>query len=160
VRLADFVYKRLSESNVPPEWLTFELNESRVITKLADNQRMIQELTQLGCQFTLDNFGSGIQTFHTIKTLKINSVKIDGDLIRGITSSNVDLAMVSSINTIAHELRLTTIAKFVEDEATLQCVAELGIDQALGHYIGMPLTHLIHNTELPHHNGKKLDSSA
>jgi len=159
-RLADFVYKRLSESNVPPEWLTFELNESRVITKLSDNQRMIQELTQLGCQFTLDNFGSGMQTFHTIKALKINSVKIDGDLIRSITSSNVDLTMVSSINNIAHELRLTTIAKFVEDDATLKCIEELGIDQAQGHYIGMPLTHLIHNTELPHHQDKQQDSSA
>jgi len=159
-RLADFVYKRLSDNGVPPEWLTFELNESRVISKLSDNQRMIQELTQLGCQFALDSFGSGMQTFHTIKVLKINSVKIDGDLIRGITSSGVDLAMVRSIHDIAHELRLTTVAKFVEDEATLKCIQDIGIDQAQGHYIGMPLTHLIHNTELPQSDNTQEDSSA
>lgn len=160
-RLADFIYKRLSENNVPPEWLTFELNESRVISKLGDNQRMIKELTQLGCRFALDNFGSGMQTFHTIKALPISSVNIDGDLIRSITSSNVDHAMVSSINSIAHELRLTTVAKYVEDEATLKCIEEIGIDQAQGHYIGKPLNHLIHDTELPHRkDDQQHDSSA
>ncbi len=159
-RLIDFIYKRLSESNVPPEWLTFEINEARVISKLSDNQRMIQELNQLGCHFALDNFGSGMQTFHTIKALQIDSVKIDGDLIRSITSNNVDLAMVNSINNIAHELKLTTVAKFVEDAATLKLVEEIGIDQAQGHYIGKPLTHLIRATEIPPTTDKQQDSSA
>ncbi len=46
--------------------------------------------------------------------------------------------MVKSINDIGHVMGKKTIAEFVENEAILQALREIGVDYAQGYHIGKP----------------------
>ena len=58
--------------------------------------------------------------------------------VKDITEDSVEFAMVSSINDIAQAMGKRTIAEFVENEATLLLLQEVGVDFAQGHYLGQP----------------------
>ena len=47
-------------------------------------------------------------------------------------------AMVEAITRVGHVMKIKTIAEWVEDEQTLACLREIGVDYAQGYYFGMP----------------------
>ena len=65
-------------------------------------------------------------------------VKIDGNFVRDLVTDPVDRAMVESVNRIAHEMGLRTVAEFVESDQTLRCLNRIGVDYAQGYAIGRP----------------------
>ncbi len=77
----------------------------------------------LGCRFALDDFGAGFSSFYYLKHLPLDYLKIDGDFIRGLTSSHTDQLVVSSMVDIARGMGMKTIAEFVEDAETARCCA-------------------------------------
>jgi len=99
---------------------------------------LINELRALGCRFALDDFGSGLSSFAYLKNLPVDFLKVDGRFVRGIAHDNIDRAMVEAVNRIGHEMGLRTIAEFVETDAILQCLRELGVDYAQGYGIARP----------------------
>jgi diguanylate cyclase (GGDEF)-like protein len=133
-----FVRARLAEHRVPPEVICFELTETVAITNLGVAVRFINELRALGCRFALDDFGSGLSSFAYLKSLPVDFLKVDGHFVRGIAHDSIDRAMVEAVNRIGHEMGLRTIAEFVETQAVLDCLQELGVDYAQGYAISRP----------------------
>ena len=86
----------------------------------------------------MDDFGSGLSSFAYLKNLPVDYLKIDGAFVKDIVNEPVDLAMVKAINDMGHVLGKKTIAEFVESEAILEKLRELGVDYAQGYYIGRP----------------------
>gem|GEM_PF-1031631 len=123
---------------VPPEKLCFEITETAAISNLARASVFIQALRSRGCRFALDDFGSGLSSFAYLKSLSVDYLKIDGVFVREIATSAVDRAMVSSINELGHVTGKRTVAEFVEDNATLEVLRELGVDFAQGYGISRP----------------------
>jgi Amt family ammonium transporter len=85
-------------------------------------------MRQLGCQFALDDFGSGFSAFFYLKNLPFDYIKIDGDFVRGLDRSPTDQLIVEGIARIAEGMRIRTVAEFVADGATLEILkrAEMG----------------------------------
>jgi Amt family ammonium transporter len=133
-----FVRARLAEHRVPPEVICFELTETVAITNLGVAVQFINELRALGCRFALDDFGSGLSSFAYLKSLPVDFLKVDGHFVRGIAHDSIDRAMVEAVNRIGHEMGLRTIAEFVETQAVLDCLRELGVDYAQGYAISRP----------------------
>ena len=79
----------------------------------------IAALSERGCRFALDDFGSGMSSYSYLKNLPVNYIKIDGSFVRGILEDPIDRAVVESINQIAHDLDMKSIADFVENEEIL-----------------------------------------
>ncbi len=134
----DFAVRQLDENEIPAEKICFEITETAAISNLASATRFIQTLKELGCQFALDDFGSGLSSFAYLKSLPVDFVKIDGIFIKDIVTNPIDLAVVTSINEIGHVMGKQTIAEFVEDEAILEKLREIGVDYAQGYGIGRP----------------------
>ncbi len=65
-------------------------------------------------------------------------LKIDGEFIRNLSHSIEDQVVVKSVAQIATKLGKTTVAEFVEDEATLELLRSYGVDYAQGYGIGHP----------------------
>jgi diguanylate cyclase (GGDEF)-like protein/PAS domain S-box-containing protein len=138
--LLPLIQQSLDSSGLDPTWVTFEITETAAIANLAAAEDFITALKDIGCQFALDDFGSGFSSFAYLKHLPVDKLKIDGAFVKGMAHSTVDQAMVESMNQVAHALGKLTVAECVENEETLQILREMGIDRAQGHYIGRPST--------------------
>jgi diguanylate cyclase (GGDEF)-like protein/PAS domain S-box-containing protein len=136
--LLPLIKNLLGETGLEPTWVTFEITETAAIANLAAAEEFITALKDIGCQFALDDFGSGFSSFAYLKHLPVDKLKIDGGFVKGMAHSSVDQAMVESMNQIAHALGKETIAECVENEETLQILREMGVDRAQGNYIGRP----------------------
>ncbi len=135
--LSDIV-DRLYVSTVKPAQLCFEITETAAVSNLSSATEFMETLKALGCQFALDDFGSGLSSFTYLKRLPVDYLKIDGSFVREIASDPISFAMVKSINDIGHVMGKLTIAEFVEDAAILEEVKSLGIDFAQGYGIARP----------------------
>jgi EAL domain-containing protein (putative c-di-GMP-specific phosphodiesterase class I) len=98
----------------------------------------ITALKDLGCRFTLDDFGSGLSSFGYLKNLPVYCLKIDGMFVKNMAGDPIDRAMVKSINDVGHVMGMKTIAKFVENNAIMEALNEIGVDYAQGYGIGRP----------------------
>jgi diguanylate cyclase (GGDEF)-like protein/PAS domain S-box-containing protein len=136
--LLQHIMATITQANVSPQQIMFEITETAAISNLAHATVFINTLTAFGCQFALDDFGSGLSSFAYLKNLPVNTLKIDGIFIKDILTNPIDAAMVKSINEIGHLMALKTIAEFVEDDAIKQKIEAIGIDFAQGYGIGKP----------------------
>ncbi|MFT5349493.1 MAG: EAL domain-containing protein (putative c-di-GMP-specific phosphodiesterase class I), partial [Gammaproteobacteria bacterium] len=98
----------------------------------------ISRMKALGCQFALDDFGSGLSSFAYLKNLPVDYLKIDGMFVKDIVDDPIDHAMVKSINEIGHVMGMKTIAEFVENDVIKGMLKEIGVDYAQGYGIGKP----------------------
>ncbi|MBP0031184.1 EAL domain-containing protein [Roseofilum sp. Guam] len=124
--------------HIPPSLIGFEITETVAITHLNQAVRFITELKELGCQFALDDFGSGMSSFTYLKQLPIDYLKIDGAFIKSLIEDRVNRVMVESIQRIAQVMGLKTIAESIENEEILAEVKALGINYAQGYGIHKP----------------------
>lgn len=139
---ADFinhVKELISEYGIDAETICFEITETVAIINLQKTKTLIKELKIIGCQFSLDNFGSGLSSFDYLKDLPVNFIKIDGNFVRDMIENKIDHAMVAAINQIGHVMGITTIAKFVETDDIVQQLTKLDVDFAQGYFISRPI---------------------
>ncbi|MEJ2393876.1 MAG: EAL domain-containing protein [Candidatus Thiodiazotropha sp.] len=128
----------LSNHNVNPQHLVFELTETAALADVNAAERLMTELQSLGCRFALDDFGVGFSSFYYLRELPLDIVKIDGSFIKQLPNNPKDQVFVKALTEMAHALGKETVAEFVEDETTLNLLADLGVVYAQGYYIGRP----------------------
>ncbi|WP_293133616.1 EAL domain-containing protein [Moritella sp.] len=136
--LLQHIMTTITQAKVSPQQIMFEITETAAISNFSSATIFINTLSTFGCQFALDDFGSGLSSFAYLKNLPVNTLKIDGIFIKDILTNPIDAAMVKSINEIGHLMELKTIAEFVENDAIKQKVEAIGIDFAQGYGIGKP----------------------
>jgi diguanylate cyclase (GGDEF)-like protein/PAS domain S-box-containing protein len=134
----EFVTERIKETRVAPDRLCFEITETAAASELGHVLHFIDALKGVGCRFALDDFGTGLSSFSYLKTLPVNYLKIDGAFIRELASDDIDRAMVEAVNRIGHQMDLSTIAEWVESDATSQKLREIGVDYGQGYALGNP----------------------
>lgn len=129
---------KLKSTNCDPNNVIFEITETSAVANFIEATELIKSLTQLGCSFCLDDFGTGFGSFAYLKNLPVSGIKIDGEFVKNITSNEVDQRIVAAIVMIASALEKETVAEWVGDEETLEMLKHLGVDYAQGYLIGKP----------------------
>jgi EAL domain-containing protein (putative c-di-GMP-specific phosphodiesterase class I) len=132
------VQEQIAISGIAPGRLTFEITETAVVHDLQAAQHLIEVLSRLGCRFSLDDFGSGLSSFAYLKSLPVHVIKIDGAFVRDLASDPADYVIVNAIAQIGRDLGRETVAEFVENDAILAKLIEIGVDYAQGYGIHMP----------------------
>jgi len=135
----DFVRAELSSTAVSPDRLCFEITETVAVANLQKAQLFMNELKKIGCQFSLDDFGTGLSSFAYLKLFPVDVLKIDGSFVQDIAENEVSRSMVSAIAEIARVMKIETVAEYVESAATLNVVREIGVDWAQGFHVGRPI---------------------
>jgi len=138
VQFLEFVVECLDSTGVTPGQVCFEIAESAVIANLDHARRFVGVLHGMGCQFALDDFGSGIGSFSNLKTLPLDYLKIDGSFIRNLARDSVNQAMVTAMIKLARTLNFKVIAEQVEDSAAEEAARRMGVDYLQGYAIGRP----------------------
>ncbi len=133
----DFIIKSL-ESFEKPHKVVFEILESEKIGNYEELKEFIAKVKKFDCEIAIDDFGSGYSNFSHILELDIDYLKIDASLIKNITTDENSKKITKTIIKFAKNLDIETIAEFVENEASLNLLEEMGIDFVQGYYIGKP----------------------
>lgn len=130
--------EEFTRSGLSPRRFHFEITETAVINNLTAAQQFLSKARAAGCGVMLDDFGKGLSSFTYLRQFAVDGLKIDGDFVRQMAQSEVDRAIVESINMVAHRLDAVTVAEQVEDEETLALLRAMGIDQAQGFALARP----------------------
>jgi diguanylate cyclase (GGDEF)-like protein/PAS domain S-box-containing protein len=134
----EFVVECFDHTGASPGDICFEVTESAVVANLDHAQRFIAVLHGMGCEFALDNFGSGLSSFSTLKTLPMDYLKIDGSFIKHLAGDSVNQAMVAAMIELSRSLNFRVVAENVEDQSALDTVTGMGIDFVQGFFVGRP----------------------
>ncbi len=137
-KFLEFVMQQFAQHRIDPASICFEITETAAIANLARARDFIARFKSMGCQFALDDFGSGLSSFGYLKSLSVDYLKIAGDFIEGMVEDPVDHAMVDAINQIGHVMGLITVAESVENFPILDRLRDLGVDYAQGVGIDAP----------------------
>ena len=135
----EFIHTEIRNSGVPPECICFEVTETAAVAKMSKAVRFMESIRDIGCSFSLDDFGSGTSSFGYLKSLPVDFLKIDGAIIRDMVVDETSAAMVVAINQVGHTMNLRTIAEYVENDAIKTHLIEIGVDYAQGFAIGKPV---------------------
>ena len=143
VELLAIIERAIGERSIEPSAVTFEVTETVAIARMTDAKAFIARLKAIGCQFALDDFGSGFSSYSYLKYLPADYLKIDGTFVQGLADDPVDQAIVQSMNQVAHASGKETIAEFVENARSLELLRRYGVDFAQGYHVGRPSESLV-----------------
>jgi diguanylate cyclase (GGDEF)-like protein/PAS domain S-box-containing protein len=137
--LVQSVARVLEETGLAPCYLEIELTESLVMTDVELAIGILRDLKALGVQISIDDFGTGYSSLAYLKRFPIDVLKIDQSFIRDISTNPDDAAIVTSIISLAHSLRLQVIAEGVETDVQLSYLQTHGCDEMQGYYFSRPV---------------------
>jgi len=132
------VVRALERHGADPSRLVIEVTETASISDMPRAREFCERVHGLGCAIALDDFGAGFGSFHYLKHLPFDYLKIDGAFIRGLPDSAHDQLVVKALVGLVREMGQQTIAEFVGDQRTIELLRELGVDYAQGFEIGRP----------------------
>ncbi|MBE9539906.1 MAG: DUF1631 family protein, partial [Proteobacteria bacterium] len=134
----DYLLEQISEFGVGTSKLCFEITETGTISNLVKAADFVQTFRNIGCKFSIDDFGTGLASHNYLRELPVDFVKIDGTFIKDIDNNRNDYAMTRSINDLAHFLGQKTIAESVENRNIIDKLTEIGVDYIQGWGVGKP----------------------
>jgi diguanylate cyclase (GGDEF)-like protein len=138
--LPDLIAELLERWQMPARLLEVELTEGSLVADPSLALDVLTRLSALGVRAALDDFGTGFSSLAYLKDLPVHELKIDQSFVRDMTSQPRNRAIVRSTIELGHNLDLITVAEGVEDQPTLELLADLGCDLAQGYFIAQPLT--------------------
>ncbi len=128
----------LNEFEADPHALIFEVTETVAVENFGRARSFIDSLRTLGCRFALDDFGVGYSSFHYLRNMPVDMIKIDGSFVRNLHLNQFDRIIIKAISDIADGLAIMTIAEFVENEEIQDLLLDLGIEFGQGYHLAMP----------------------
>lgn len=138
--LINFIENTIANTGIYPSLLGFEITESTLNKDISYTINVIEKLKQLGITVNIDDFGTGYSSLSILRSLPINSLKIDRSFVKNIAINPDDATIVITIISMAHHLNLKTIAEGVETEEQWKILRILRCDMAQGYYFAKPLT--------------------
>ena len=134
----EFVTRLYKQYHIADNAICFEISEIKAIKNINHAFDIIKSLKELTIKFAVDDFGAGLSSFSYLRNLPVDYIKIDGELVKNISHSTADKAMVAAINQLAKVMNIKTIAEHVENIFTMNQLKDMGIDYAQGFYLDKP----------------------
>lgn len=118
--------------------LVLEITEGLFIENIEEVSSKINQLKQLGLEFSIDDFGTGYSSLSYLQQLEIDELKIDRSFIQTLEKTAVTDSLVETIYTVANKMQLRVVAEGVETEHQVKQLKTLGELIYQGYYYGKP----------------------
>ncbi len=137
---SDLVSDRLRHHGVPGTALVLEITETTIISDFDRCKQVVDQLCELGCVVSIDDFGAGFTSLPYLSRLTIGELKLDRTFLTELARDErtKDHALIRATVELAHALGLQVVAEGVEEQSTLDILSRLGCDMAQGYHIGRP----------------------
>lgn len=133
------VARSLAESAIDPSAIELEITETSIMGPANEIVTLLRDLKEMGLSIAIDDFGMGYSSLSYLKRLPIDMLKIDRTFVNDSTNDSGAAALVLTIITLAHNLRMKVMAEGVETEDQLQLLRSLKCDEAQGFLFDRPL---------------------
>jgi diguanylate cyclase (GGDEF)-like protein len=115
-----------------------ELTETAALHHFEENASFVSQLREMGCRVAIDDFGAGYTSFRNLQMLKVDTVKIDGAYVRGLSESPEIQVFVSTLVDLAKYFNLKTVAEWVGSDEDAALLESFGVDYFQGFHFGEP----------------------
>lgn len=134
----DNIQTLLETFHIKANRISFEITETSAISHYDSAIKLINELTSIGCQFSLDDFGSGVSSFSYLQQLPVSTIKIDGAFVHDIDTNAINRIFLENILRTASAMNKLTVAEYVENANIERILIEIGIHYGQGYFINKP----------------------
>jgi diguanylate cyclase (GGDEF)-like protein len=132
------VYAMLEQNLHIVGQLCLEITESVALHDIANTRKFVDQVRGYGARVALDDFGAGYTSFSYLKEFTADLLKIDGNFIVNMNKHPANIAIVEAIVNLAKNLGMKVVAEWAEDNATVQTLAEIGVDYVQGYAVAKP----------------------
>lgn len=139
INFLERVMSIVNESNVNPNFIKIEITEDEIIDNIESTVKILNKLRKLGFNIALDDFGVGYSSFNYIKTLPLDTLKIDRSLLISVENDKKTFAIIKTLINLAHTLGLDVVCEGVEMKNQLELLTNIECDKIQGYYISKPL---------------------
>ena len=129
----------LDEVGLSPEYLHLELTENLIIKNRELTLQTMKDLRELGIKIAIDDFGTGYSSLGYLKSLPIDTLKIDKSFLQDITNDSDNAAITNIIITLAQNLNISVIAEGVETQQHVEFLSARSCFLMQGYYFGRPM---------------------
>jgi diguanylate cyclase len=133
--LADII----GEFGIDAESVCLEITERAVVRDIETTRRTLAELKEVGVQIAIDDFGTGYAVRSHLKSLPVDTLKIDTGFVRNLGANPADLAIVRAIIGLAEAFGHQTVAEGVETQIAAKTLLRHGCHRAQGFLLSRPL---------------------
>ena len=137
-KLCENIDSLLKQYNLESNFLTLEITESGMMENPARSTEVLNTLSSMGINLSIDDFGTGFSSLSYLKQLPVNELKIDKSFIMNMDNDESDVVIVQSTIHLGHNLGLKVIAEGIEHEGLLHLAKQLGCDKYQGYLFGKP----------------------
>ena len=137
--LVGYTKMLLQKNNIAPDRLILEITESAMMQDPNMGLNLLNQLSELGVQISIDDYGTGYSSLAYLKRLPVNEMKIDRTFIKDMADDEDDRLIVGTTIDMGHNFGLRVIAEGVEDGQTVDLLKQMGCDQVQGYYYAKPM---------------------
>lgn len=137
--IVDELEKSINRFQIDPSLLEIEITEAVLIEDPDKAQKIVRAIKSLGVGISLDDFGTGYSSLNYLRTMPIDTVKLDRSFVKNIDTNLQDKRLTRGIVSLARGLNLKMVAEGVENDRQLQTLMELGCETMQGYYFLKPV---------------------
>jgi diguanylate cyclase (GGDEF)-like protein len=133
------VKRILASTLITPRNLKLEITESAIMNDPDAAIRVLTQIQQLGVQLHMDDFGSGFSSLSCLQSFPLDGLKIDREFVDGVPTHPNRAAVIRSVISLAHNLRVPLVAEGIETLEQINALEAMGCDQAQGYLFAKPM---------------------
>lgn len=138
--LPEMIESQLKQWNLPAQYLTLEVTEMGAMVSLNTTVNMLHELSLLGIQVSIDDFGSGYTSFRYLRDFTVNEIKIDQLFVDDLIKGQRDESIIKSILELGKGFGVKVVAEGIGNEETREKLKSLGCEFGQGFHFSKSLS--------------------
>ena len=139
-RMTERIFTEIQETKVPKQYFRYEIIESACTIINTQGEEFLESLRQQGVQIFLDDFGTGVSTFETVRDYTFDALKLDMGFVKKIGKDQKSDAIVVSIIDLAHRMGMKVVAEGIENQQQSDFLHAHGCDYLQGFYYYKPMS--------------------
>lgn len=134
-------YKKIiAKYDIPCNYLEFEFTENLVYDNVPLLIQLINEIHEMGCLCSMDDFGSGYSSLNLLKSIFVDILKIDRVFFE-VSDEELERSqdVIRGVVALAKSLNLKTVSEGIETMSQVEFLETVGCDMIQGFVYAKPM---------------------